>query len=416
VPSGFSEAACRWCGSTLVTTVDSSHGYCVQTCSDCGTGNTVPVPSGDDLESAYAAWYRPPEGRFCGAGDGLLRRSRTRIAGWIDGLAPPGPILDVGSGDGCMLDAWEGRGRRAIGLERSSTRDDVWSKSLSDCSGNWSAIVLWHSLEHLPDPRRAVAEAASRLLPGGILVIAVPNLSSLQARAFGPKWLHLDLPRHLVHMPADNLLSELSTHGLVVTKVSYLRGGQIFFGWLHGLVGCLPGSLDLYQAIRRTTAQERPSRRWAAGIAAVALAPVAALAAGFEVAVRRGGTVCIVAHRVESSQCQPPKSRGLRDDGLKRTAGGSGSDECIKRAVAECGPHSSRPAYETPQVANVTWHRLSLERFRESVDDLRRRWPGSITVLVHGSWTVPAYTVRAFDSVISGPPDELRLCIHELRP
>jgi SAM-dependent methyltransferase len=234
-----------------------------------------------------------------------------------------------------MLDAWKRRGRSAIGLERSSTRDDVWTKDLSDCAGNWSAIVLWHSLEHLSDPRRVVAEAASKLVPGGILVIAVPNLSSLQARAFGARWLHLDLPRHLVHLPAENLIGDLPTHGLVVMRVSYLRGGQIFFGWLHGLVGSLPGRLDLYQSIRRTSAQERPGRRWAAVIAGLALSPVAAVAAGLEVTVRRGGTVCIVARRVNSSYGCLPGAQEAWDASPKVTTVSSGSEGPVERAGAE---------------------------------------------------------------------------------
>ena len=96
------------------------------------------------------------------------------------------------------------------------------------------------------------------LAPGGVLVVAVPNAGSLQARLLGERWLALDLPRHLVHLPAEALLERLRSLGLTVERVSFWRGGQVVFGWLHGLVGALPGRPDLYDAIRRPEARSRP--------------------------------------------------------------------------------------------------------------------------------------------------------------
>jgi hypothetical protein len=72
------------------------------------------------------------------------------------------------------------------------------------------------------------------------------------------------------------------------------------FGWLHGIVGALPGQLDLYDAIRRPEAQRRrqsPGTRITTLMAATLLAPVAMLAAAIEVAAGRGGTVYVEARR-----------------------------------------------------------------------------------------------------------------------
>ena len=70
------------------------------------------------------------------------------------------------------------------------------------------------------------------------------------------------------------------------------------FGWIHGLVGLLPGHPDLYDAIRRPAAR-RTSLAGRARLGALAagavLAPVAALGALLEIALRRGGTVCVEA-------------------------------------------------------------------------------------------------------------------------
>jgi SAM-dependent methyltransferase len=261
---------------------------------------TDPWPDEATLERAYAGSYRPDSGRFSGPGDRVLRRTRGLLARRIDRVAPPGPVLDVGAGDGALLDALAARAREALGLERASSRPDVREGELRDLDGRFAAIVFWHSLEHLREPGRALAEAAERLAPGGLLVIALPNAASLQARAFGDGWLALDLPRHLVHVPAPALLARLRELGLEPARVSHLRGGQSAFGWLHGLVGLLPGRPSLYDAIRRPEARagelEGPERLAALGAGAALLAPAAALA-GVEAALRRGGTVYVEARR-----------------------------------------------------------------------------------------------------------------------
>ena len=262
---------------------------------------TTDPPSAEELERAYGDWYRPSRGRFSGPGDTLLRRSRSRLATRLDRIAPPGRILDVGAGDGTLLDALAARGRDATGLERSSSRPDVRAASVEDLDGTYAAVTMWHSLEHLPDAGRALDRTAGLLAPGGVIVIAMPNPASLQAAAFGDRWLALDMPRHLVHVPQAALLARLHDLGLSVERVSQLRGGQAVFGWLHGLVGALPGNPDLYDAIRRPEARSRPmspGRRAAALAAAVVLLPAAAACALAEAALGRGGSTYVEARRV----------------------------------------------------------------------------------------------------------------------
>jgi hypothetical protein len=284
-------ARCRWCGAPLDD--HSAHLAGRTRCVACGVATTDPFPTPAQLDAAYSTWYRPEGGRFSGPGDRLLRRTRGRLATRVDRLAPPGPVLDVGSGDGTLVAALRAAGREAHGLERGD-------RELAAIDAPQAAIVFWHSLEHLPEPAEALAHAAALLEPGGLLVVAIPNAASLQAAVFGDAWLALDPPRHLTHIPAGALVERCRELGLHVRRVSYVRGGQVLFGWLHGLVGRLPGHPDLYDAIRRPDARRtglRGPRRTATLAAGVALAPVAVLAAAAEVLLRRGGTVCVEAVR-----------------------------------------------------------------------------------------------------------------------
>lgn len=288
---------CAWCGAHTGPGPGP-----LALCPACGAATTYPPPSPAELERAYLH-YRPPGGRFSAGGDRLLAVSRGTLARRLDRIAPLGPVLDVGAGDGSLLRALRARGREAVGLERAAAGEGVLEADIvqfGDRAGEWAAVVLWHSLEHLPDPAAAIDRAVELLAPGGLVAVAVPNLHSWQARCLGPRWLHLDLPRHLVHLPAGALAAGLRERGLSLERVSYWRGGQILFGWLHGLVAQLPGHPDLYSAIRRLEAQETPSagvRRLAVLAAAVALVPVAALLAMAEIAARAGGTVYVEARR-----------------------------------------------------------------------------------------------------------------------
>lgn len=290
--------ACAWCGSALRPAAEQLAGRV--RCTACGVANTDPWPTDEELDAAYANWYRPESGRFSGVGDAILKRTRGRLARRLDRIAPAGRVLDVGAGDGTLLDALAARGRQALGLEREATRPDMRSGDLGDVEGEWAAIVFWHSLEHLPNPAEEIERAASALSPQGTLVVAVPNAGSLQARVFGDRWLALDLPRHLVHLPSRALIERLRELSLSVERVSYWRGGQVMFGWLHGLVGTLPGHPNLYDAIRRPEAQSRQLStrdRLLTLAAGTALAPVAMAASAFEIAIGRGGTVYVEARR-----------------------------------------------------------------------------------------------------------------------
>ncbi|MGB7589037.1 MAG: class I SAM-dependent methyltransferase [Solirubrobacterales bacterium] len=259
------------------------------------------MPTDEMLERAYADWYRPTDGRFSGAGDLVLRYLRGRLASRLDRIAPAGPILDVGAGDGTLIDELMARGRVAFGIDRQSSHRSVHEMNLAEVGGDWAAIVFWHSLEHLPQAGVALEQAASMLMPGGVLIVALPNPDSVQAAVFGDRWFGIDFPRHLVHVPARALTARLTSLGMAIERVSYVRGGQIVFGWLHGWVGRLPGNPNLYDAIRRRQARQKSisrAMRMAALVTAAVLLPFAAICAALESTFRRGGTTYVEARRV----------------------------------------------------------------------------------------------------------------------
>ncbi|MDQ2815144.1 MAG: class I SAM-dependent methyltransferase [Actinomycetota bacterium] len=289
---------CAWCDHPFDGTDQHLTGRV--RCARCGVATTSPWPSDEQLSAAYADWYRPAAGRFSGLGDKVIRRTRAALADRLHRILPPGQVLDVGAGDGTLVEAFVRHGRDAVGLEPYATGPHIRNAEVEEVDGTWSAVIFWHSLEHLRQPSRALGHAAGLLAPGGTLIVAVPNATSWQARVFGDRWLALDLPRHLVHLSPPALLSKIEELGLRVERVSYLRGGQVVFGWVHGFVGQLPGHPDLYDAIRRGEARQAaqsPALRLYAFAAAAAALPFALAATVVEVAARQGGTIYVEARR-----------------------------------------------------------------------------------------------------------------------
>jgi 2-polyprenyl-3-methyl-5-hydroxy-6-metoxy-1,4-benzoquinol methylase len=294
---------CAWCEHAFDSSDQYLHGRV--RCSQCGVATTNPWPSDAQLAEAYGDWYRPKSGRFSGLGDKVLHRLRATLANRLHRILPAGPVLDVGAGDGNLVEAFVRHGREAVGLEPYGSGPHIRQAEVEEVDGSWSAVIFWHSLEHVRHPARALSHAATLVAPGGKLIVAVPNATSMQARAFGDRWFALDLPRHLTHISPAALVSKIQEAGLQVENVSYYRGGQVVFGWVHGLVGMLPGHPDLYDVIRRSEAQSveqsLPMRLYALG-AAVAALPVALVASVIEVAAREGGTVCVEARRGEAAE------------------------------------------------------------------------------------------------------------------
>jgi SAM-dependent methyltransferase len=240
--------------------------YCLSLCSACSSGAVEHPPSPQTLSRHYdASYYGDGEGKFAAPLQAILNRSnRARARSiWNSLHCPPAPlVLDIGCGRGLLLGELAQMGARGIGLERTaldSTRGaagfELRLGELTDQNfpaASFDAVVLWHAFEHLGEPRAALAEIDRIVKPGGLLVIAVPNNASWQARWFGPRWFHLDVPRHLHFFGHAGLLRLLQQHGYEVRWSSTFDAIQNLFGFLQSCLNLLPGCAPnrFYQLMR----------------------------------------------------------------------------------------------------------------------------------------------------------------------
>ena len=85
----------------------------------------------------------------------------------------------------------------------------------SDC---YDGITLWHVLEHLPNPEDVLSKIHNVLEKKGVLMIALPNINSLDARYYKSYWAALDVPRHIWHYTIKGITSLVESKGFKLEK------------------------------------------------------------------------------------------------------------------------------------------------------------------------------------------------------
>lgn len=138
-------------------------------------------------------------------------------------------LLDIGSGAGYFLNSCKQSGFAAIGIEPDTPSRmrsiqqfgiDVHEESELDKlnSSGFDIITLWHVLEHVENLNNRMSQICRLLDSEGIVIIALPNCSSFDARHYQSFWAGYDVPRHLWHFTPQTIRDLGFKHGLTVFK------------------------------------------------------------------------------------------------------------------------------------------------------------------------------------------------------
>lgn len=247
---------CPFCGDSSSLRLFSSRrersgsAFDVFFCETCNIGSTTPMPSPAELTELYSSEsYRTSTGvRFNKILERLIFLFRLGRKRRIERHIRKGRILDIGCGRGLFLSlmrtgGWEVAGTefdeetasyasRVYGLEVKSGGPSSWGFP----DESFDVITIHHALEHVPDPAGMLGACGRLLKKGGLLVIAVPNISSLQAVAGKGVWFHLDVPYHLYHFSETGLAGLLTKYSFAVSGTRRFDLEQGTFGWLQTLM------------------------------------------------------------------------------------------------------------------------------------------------------------------------------------
>ena len=205
-------------------------------CVHCGFLMTQGVP----VEAEIGKYYETPD--YISHSDtqqGLMNRvyhwvrqymlsRKAALVKRTSGLSE-GSLLDYGTGTGYFANAMLCQGWKVKAIEKSPQARAYAKKqfglnveaehSLKDYpSMSLDVVTLWHVMEHL-EHLNEMWETLHRILKDkGVLIVAVPNPESYDARKYKEWWAAYDVPRHLWHFSPSVMQRFGDKHGFVLEK------------------------------------------------------------------------------------------------------------------------------------------------------------------------------------------------------
>lgn len=148
--------------------------------------------------------YGPRQGRVLEVGCGL-----GHLLGWL---------ADAYAVVGTDINRWAlGQAREAVpgGSFLQLSAEDLGAFN----DGSFQIVIAKHVVEHLHRPEMAVAEASRVLAPGGMLLMATPNLDSPARKLKKEAWVGFKDPTHISLKKPSAWLELLKQNGLQARRV-----------------------------------------------------------------------------------------------------------------------------------------------------------------------------------------------------
>lgn len=234
--------ACPICNSeaftNFLTCMDntvSHETFVIVQCSSCGFKFTNPRPVEIELKNYYKSENYISHSN---TKQGLINYTYQIVRKYtlfkklqlITTYIKSGSILDIGCGTGEFLNVCQQSKWTTLGIEPSNgarkmaintfgleVREESELSKLE--SESFDVITLWHVLEHVPQLNARIKELKRLIKPTGIIIIAVPNCNSLDAKLYGNSWAAYDVPRHLYHFTPHDIESLFKKHEIKLFRV-----------------------------------------------------------------------------------------------------------------------------------------------------------------------------------------------------
>ena len=139
-------------------------------------------------------------------------------------------VLEIGSGLGHLMGLLEQSFTtngldlnhwavvRSKSIVKRTTLETASAQALPFPASSFGVVVIKHIIEHLPDPALALREINRVLEPGGVVILATPNLSSLLRRWKGANWIGYLDPTHISLKEPNEWFGLIESAGLCIVR------------------------------------------------------------------------------------------------------------------------------------------------------------------------------------------------------
>lgn len=197
-------------------------------CTSCSLRMQAPLPTAEELSRYYETEFQQGMYRDFTDAEEMKRLTAQyrlkRLQPWQGD--DEGKWLDVGCANGVFVEAAVAAGKKAMGIELSQTAvDQAQQKGLNVLQGQiqdlptdaqFSFITAFDVIEHVLHPDDFLKEIATRLMPGGICALTLPNLKSIFSRVMGKNWWFYIPEEHLHYFDPRTIRLLADTVGLEV--------------------------------------------------------------------------------------------------------------------------------------------------------------------------------------------------------
>lgn len=239
--------------------------FVIVKCENCDFHFTNPIPD----EATIGDYYKSEEYiSHSSSNKGLINKAYNVVrnitlkqkVNLLKRLSKGNQLLDIGAGTGHFLQSAKNGGFVVKGLEPDADAKKyaqaAFNISLGDLSdisslpsASIDAITMWHVLEHVYHLKQDISEFVRVLKSDGVLIIAVPNMSSWDAQHYKEFWAAYDVPRHLYHFQEKTiktLMAQFSMECIEILPMKFdafyvsmlsekYRGGNVVKGILNGV-------------------------------------------------------------------------------------------------------------------------------------------------------------------------------------
>ena len=247
---------CMVCGSTQFEPFLSCKDYTVSqeefqivSCKSCGFKFTNPRP-----EDAVIGNYYKAESyvSHTNTKKGLINKLYHAVRNYtlkqkvklINSYVSRGTILDYGCGTGMFLQACVKNGWNGFGMEPDNEARNIAKENCSNLFSDktqlqaninevqFNAITLWHVLEHVTDMKETLSFFKNKLNSNGVLIIAVPNHVSYDAKHYQSFWAAYDVPRHIHHFDVSSMTALLKNYGFKLVETKGMKFDSFYVSML----------------------------------------------------------------------------------------------------------------------------------------------------------------------------------------